>query len=57
MPGEEDSSVTSPSVETGDARENGPVRKFTWKELSQLNRPHNIHVAVRGKVRVSDTAY
>ena len=25
-------------------------RKFTWKELSQLNRPENAHVAVRGKV-------
>ena len=27
------------------------VRKFTWKELSQLNKPENAHVAVRGKVR------
>lgn len=27
-----------------------PVRKFTWRELSKLNQPHNAHVAVRGKV-------
>jgi hypothetical protein len=27
-----------------------PVRRFTWKELSKLNRPENAHVAVRGKV-------
>ena len=27
-----------------------PVRRFTWKELSKLNEPHNAHVAVRGKV-------
>ena len=26
------------------------VRKFTWKELSKLNEPHNAHVAYRGKV-------
>ena len=25
-------------------------RVFTWRELSQLNRPHNAHVAYRGKV-------
>ena len=24
---------------------------FTWKELSKLNKPHNAHVAYRGKVR------
>jgi fatty acid desaturase/predicted heme/steroid binding protein len=24
--------------------------KFTWEDLSKLNRPHNAHVAVRGKV-------
>ena len=30
-----------------------PVRRFTWRELSQLNEPHNAHVAVRGKVRNS----
>ena len=28
------------------------VRKFTWKELSKLNRRHNAHVAYRGKVRL-----
>ena len=28
-----------------------PVAKFTWEDLSKLNRPHNAHVAVRGKVR------
>ena len=27
-----------------------PVTKFTWEDLSKLNRPHNAHVAVRGKV-------
>ena len=26
------------------------IRKFTWKELSQLNQRHNAHVAYRGKV-------
>ena len=26
------------------------ARKFTWKELSQLNRRENAHVAYRGKV-------
>ena len=25
-------------------------RKFTWKELSRLNEPHNAHIAYRGKV-------
>lgn len=28
----------------------GGVRKFTWKELSQLYQRHNAHVAYRGKV-------
>ena len=27
-----------------------PPRKFTWKELSQLNNRENAHVAYRGKV-------
>ena len=27
-----------------------PVRRFTWKELSQLNTRENAHVAYRGKV-------
>ena len=31
---------------------NGGVRKFTWKELSQLHQRHNAHVAYRGKVCV-----
>lgn len=26
-------------------------RKFTWEELSSLNKERNAHVAVRGKVR------
>lgn len=26
------------------------VRRFTWKELSQLNTRENAHVAYRGKV-------
>ena len=30
----------------------GP-RKFTWKDLSKLNEPHNAHVAYRGKVSPS----
>ena len=30
--------------------EERPVRQFTWKELSQLNRRENAHVAYRGKV-------
>ena len=29
------------------------LRKFTWKELSQLNGRHNAHVAVRGKVHIT----
>ena len=48
----------SPSQRTsshidGAATSNGNsscVRKFTWKELSQLNQRHNAHVAYRGKV-------
>ena len=27
-----------------------PVKKFTWQDLSKLNRRDNAHVAVRGKV-------
>lgn len=30
--------------------EKKPGRQFTWKELSQLNKPENAHAAVRGKV-------
>ncbi len=51
MPGDEDSIAASHAPVAGDDRDNGPGRRFTWKELSELNRPHNIHVAVRGKVR------
>ena len=37
------------SVQKGGQNER-PVRRFTWKELSKLNKPENAHVAVRGKV-------
>ena len=52
MPGDGDEpfagSVTPDSQEGApDAK---PVRRFTWRELSKLNEPHNAHVAVRGKV-------
>ena len=33
--------------------EERPVRQFTWKELSQLSRRDNAHVAYRGKVSLS----
>lgn len=36
-----------PLAGSGDGR---PVRRFTSKELRELNQPHNIHVAIRGKV-------
>ena len=29
--------------------------KFTWKELSKLNEPHNAHVAYRGKVSCTES--
>lgn len=53
MPGDGDepfaTNVTPGSQEGGpDVK---PVRRFTSKELSKLNEPHNAHVAVRGKVR------
>ncbi|XP_064391461.1 uncharacterized protein LOC135339316 [Halichondria panicea] len=52
MPGEGDYTDTVREDETstvnGDKAK--PVRRFTWQELSQLNEPHNAHVAVRGKV-------
>lgn len=55
MPPPEDgvatSASTSDSQESVAGEKNGkPVRYFTWKELSRLNRPENAHVAVRGKV-------
>ena len=54
MPGDGDeplvNSVSPDSQgEVGDS-DVKPVRRFTWKELSKLNEPHNAHVAVRGKV-------
>ena len=33
------------------------VRKFTWKELSQLHQSHNAHVAYRGKVCLIVASY
>lgn len=46
------SGVTSTDGEgsVSDRTSSKPVRRFTWKELSHLNRPENAHVAVRGKV-------
>lgn len=44
------------SVSERSRTEEIPVRKFTWKELSQLNKPENAHVAVRGKVRFKHEA-
>ena len=32
-------------------------RKFTWEELSSLNKEDNAHVAVRGKVRLELRIY
>ena len=29
----------------------GAVKRFTWRELSALNKPENAHVAYDGKVR------
>jgi hypothetical protein len=29
--------------------------KFTWKELSKLNEPHNAHVAYRGRVSCTES--
>ena len=41
------SAPEAPIAGSGDGR---PVRRFTSKELRELNQPHNVHVAVRGKV-------
>ena len=30
-------------------------RQFTWQELASLNKEHNAHLAVRGKVRNQGT--
>ena len=53
MPPPPDDEVVSASTSTGvpGGRGGKPILRFTWKELSQLNRPENAHVAVRGKVR------
>ena len=53
MPGEDDEPVQvrmRESSVSGSGSGSNPVRRFTWKELSQLNSRHNAHVAVRGKV-------
>ena len=53
MPGDGDETFVS-GLATGSREDGGsevkPVRRFTWRELSKLNEPHNAHVAVRGKV-------
>ena len=54
MPGDGDEpfvNSASPDRQEGGGSDVKPVRRFTWKELSTLNEPHNAHVAVRGKVR------
>ena len=54
MPPPDDDTVTGPAgtqeSSVSDRTKGKPVRYFTWKELSTLNRPENAHVAVRGKV-------
>ena len=52
MPGEGDytDTVREDKTSTVNGDKAKPVRRFTWQELSQLNEPHNAHVAVRGKV-------
>lgn len=46
--------MESESYANGDApvgvHHNDGVRKFTWRDLSKLNKPHNAHIAYRGKV-------
>ena len=32
-------------------------RQFTWQELASLNKEHNAHIAVRGKVRKAQTLH
>ena len=32
-------------------------RQFTWQELASLNKEHNAHIAVRGKVRKVQTLH
>ena len=53
MPGDGDEPITAsgtPDDAQGGGPDVKPVRRFTWRELSKLNEPHNAHVAVRGKV-------
>ena len=53
MPGDGDEPFIAsgaPDDAQGGGPDAKPVRRFTWKELSKLNEPHNAHVAVRGKV-------
>ena len=53
MPGDGDEPFTAsgtPDDAQGGGPDVKPVRRFTWRELSKLNEPHNAHVAVRGKV-------
>ena len=53
MPGDGDEPITTsgaPDDAQGGGPDVKPVRRFTWRELSKLNEPHNAHVAVRGKV-------
>ena len=58
MPGDGDEPLAASGASDHDAQGGGPdvkpVRRFTWRELSKLNEPHNAHVAVRGKVRVKN---
>ena len=50
--GEEVTAVkrSAPEAPIAGSGEGRPVRRFTSKELRELNKPHNVHVAVRGKV-------
>ena len=53
LPAEERKHAMNGSVTTctnGGGPVRVPTRKFTWRELSKLNEPHNAHVAYRGKV-------
>ena len=56
MPGDGDHvDVSSEKDQSSSVRgaSDKPVRRFTSKELQQLNQPHNAHVAIRGKVNRS----
>lgn len=46
----------TPEADTVHSRNgDAAVRKFTWRELSKLNEPHNAHIAYRGKVSIEVT--